>query len=375
MRIGINLLPYHYGGQGGAEVFVRNLLLALAEAPGNHDYVLFVNSRGKRDYRPGNQFRYLEIPTGGGNQVVRSLLEQLVLPYHEQRLRLDLLFSNYVLPVLHGRCARLVTIYDMLYDRYPEFLPFSKRWWWRLAIPATAKRCDLILTTSNASKADIVSTFSIPQAKVMVQSAGVDLRLQECTPDNESIRQTLERFGIKQPYILSAATFGPQKNVPRFLEAFQLVRQNTPDLTLVLTGRTGRFPESISKDLLAGVAFTNYVSTEDLANLYASALLHVLPSVLEGFGLSILEAQYFGCPVATSNLGATAEVAGLSAALFDPWDTADIARVIASLVESPSERVRLRESGRQNLRRYSWRLAAEQFLQACQLAVENHRRS
>lgn len=371
MRIGINLLPYHYGGQGGAEVYIRNLLHALANAADDSEYVLFVNSRGKLDYQFGSRFRCLELPTLGGHPIARSLLEQVLLPYGEQRLRLDVLFSNYVIPVTPGGCARIVAVHDMLYQRFPQFLEPSKRWWWRQAIPMSVRRSDMVMTISQASKSDIVETFALPEHKIMVQSVGVDAELQKQRPSDASIRRTLTKLGVPKPFILSAATFGPQKNMPRFLEAFQMIRKYLDNITLVLTGRHHRFPETASNDLLSNVILAGYVTIQELADLYASAEACVLPSIFEGFGLSILEAQYFGCPVATSNVSAPAEVAGGSAALFDPLDVHSIAEVLRRLLSDPQEQTRLSEIGHRNLQRYSWRLAAEQFHDACRLAVEN----
>jgi glycosyltransferase involved in cell wall biosynthesis len=371
MRIGINLLPYHYGGQGGAEVYIRNLLHALAGLADDSEYFLFVNSRGKPDYQFGDRFQCIELPTMGRNPMTRSLLEQVQLPYEEQKLRLDVLFSNYVIPISPGGCVRMVAIHDMLYQRFPQFLQPSKRWWWRQAIPLSVRRSDLVITVSNASKSDIVEAFGLPENRIMVQSEGVDLELQRQCPDSASIQRTLAKLGVTEPFILSAATFGPQKNIPRLLEAFQIVRSQTGSIKLVLTGRFRGFSSDVANDLLKDVILTGYITISELADLYASATAHVLPSIFEGFGLSILEAQYFGCPVATSSASAPAEVAGQSAILFNPWDVHDMAEALLTVVNDPLERIRLIKLGHDNVQRYSWQLAATQFHEACRLATEN----
>lgn len=372
MRIGINLIPYNPGGQGGAEVYLRNLVHGLGSLEEKHTYILFMNPVGAQLYAFGKQFHEIVVPISGRRQVTRSIAEQVLLPYYEKQLKLDVLFSNYVIPFTPGGCARIVNVHDMLYNRYPHFLPVSKRWWWRTAIPLSIRRSDVVLTVSHASEAEIIATFPETASRIMVQSEGVDLELQAQRPGDASIESTLRKLNLRRPLLLSAATFGPQKNMMRLLEAFQLVRSRFPQISLALTGRAGRFAGTVPSQLLEGVSLTGYLHISELADLYASAELHILPSIFEGFGLSILEAQYFGCPVATSNVSATAEVGGKSVALFDPLDVQSIAHTIISLLEDEHERTTLIELGRSNLERYSWSLAAKQFLEACQQARNGH---
>lgn len=361
--LGINLLPYYPGGQGGAEVYIRNLVQALIEFTDVVNVVLFVNQKGAKVYHPGVEgFSEIVVPGADGGRLRRIFAEQVSLPLHVRRAHVDWLFSNYVVPVL-APCKQVVNVHDMLYKVHPEWVgEQSKVWYWRAMIPASLWRVSKVFTVSESSAADIRRFFPSTRAKTHVTVEGVSRDLLDDVGE-VSETQFLKRLGITKPYVLSAATFGPNKNIARLIEAFKRVRQAGVDAQLVLTGRKERGGKALD-DLLTKlqlhkhVVFTNFVSASELAALYRNAHVHVMPSMFEGFGLSVIEAQHFGCPVACSNVTSLPEVAGPGAALFDPLDVDDMANVVTRLLKDADERAALRQAGFANVQRYTWRQAA-----------------
>lgn len=370
MRIGINLLPYRLGEQGGAGVYMYNLLLALANNHPENDYFLISDKYNTDQFVYGSGIQEEIVSINGRSQVVRGIAEQLILPRLEQKLELDVLFSNYVIPFSLRGGARIVNIHDMLVKVYPELYPSMRRNWLQWALKQSIKRADVVLTVSNASQADILKYYPNSSQKIFVQSEGVDVRLKTISNSQDEIKAILTKLEISSPFILSSATFGKHKNIPQLLKAFQIIRQKYPDLMLTLTGKPGEFANTISSELLENVVLTGFVDYSELAALYSSAIIYVLPSLYEGFGLSILEAQYFNCPVTTSNFGATKEVGGSGAVLFDPLNEENIATKLIELLENENKRLELIDKGKMNLQRYSWELAAKQFIDACYIAID-----
>src|SRR6185437_15832354 len=110
------------------------------------------------------------------------------------------------------------------------------------------------------------------------------------------------------------------------------------------------------------VLFAGYVADDDLPALYAGADVFALPALYEGFGLPVLEAMAAGTPVLTSNVGATAEVAGDAALLVDPLSVAAIRDGLRALLTDAGLRDDLRARGRRRAAQFSWERAAAETL-------------
>ena len=116
------------------------------------------------------------------------------------------------------------------------------------------------------------------------------------------------------------------------------------------------------------VIFTGYVSDEEKAALLRAAAVYACPSLYEGFGLPVLEAQAMGVPVICSNTSSLPEVAGEGALLFDPQSVNEIGQALHQVLVDPSVRDRLIRLGHANVARFSWRDCAERILEKIEKA-------
>jgi glycosyltransferase involved in cell wall biosynthesis len=119
------------------------------------------------------------------------------------------------------------------------------------------------------------------------------------------------------------------------------------------------------------VRFLNYVSEDTLASLYRHSLALVYPSLYEGFGLPVLEAMAWGCPVICSARGALAEVAGESAVIVDPLQVDDIAHAMRMVWGDAGQRQQWVQRGLDNVAQYTWTRAAELTRQVYAAVVQN----
>ena len=186
--------------------------------------------------------------------------------------------------------------------------------------------------------------------------------------DPTAVAAVKERYGIEGDYFLYLGTLQPRKNLVRLIAAFAHAGLGTP--ILVLAGRPGwRGDEPAALAYRLGlqerVLFPHYVPQEDKAALLSGALAFVFPSLHEGFGLPVLEAQACGCPVICSNTSSLPEVAGEGALLVDPTDTAALAAALAHIAQDAALREELTERGYANLRRFSWQQCARTVLGVC----------
>jgi glycosyltransferase involved in cell wall biosynthesis len=157
--------------------------------------------------------------------------------------------------------------------------------------------------------------------------------------------------------VLWVGTVEPRKNLPTLLEAF---RRLPDDVTLVLAG-----PEGWQEDLAdhrAGleerIRTPGFVDAGDLAALYAGADVFCYPSLLEGFGMPVLEAMAQGAPVVTSAGTATAEVAGDAGLLVEPTDPEALAAALGAVLDDEALAARLRSAGLARAATYTWERTA-----------------
>ncbi len=177
-------------------------------------------------------------------------------------------------------------------------------------------------------------------------------------------RRLADRFGLDGPFVLSVGTLEPRKNIARLIEAYSgldpALRKGTP---LVLVGDggwkqaatfAGKWPEYMRR--------LGKVDERDLVALYNAASVVAYPSLVEGFGLPVVEAMACGTPVLTSNVSSLVEVGGDAAVCVDPFDAGAIRGGLQALLGDPSLRRRCREAGFQHAAGFSWRKAADQVI-------------
>ncbi|MEZ4770565.1 MAG: glycosyltransferase family 1 protein [Caldilineales bacterium] len=283
----------------------------------------------------------------------------------------ELLFvPSHVLPLVHPRCS-VVTIHDLGYHWFPEAHTPAGRRQLDLSTCFNAATSTHVLADSQATKDDLCRVYGTPAAKVTVVHLGRDERLQPVDDPNR-LRQVCAKYGIDrggqaQPYLLYVGTLQPRKNLLRLIDAFAAVADLVPDLVLVLAGQRGWLAEPIfhrveELGLDGRVLFPGFVSDDDLPALLSGALAFVYPSLYEGFGIPVLEAQACGLPVLASNTSSLPEVAGDGALLVDPLSTAAIADGLRRLLTEPELSSHLRAAGFANVRRFSWERCARETL-------------
>ena len=144
----------------------------------------------------------------------------------------------------------------------------------------------------------------------------------------------------------------------------------------MLAGGTGWLSQALDeavkqRGLADRIQFTGYVADEALPALYRNARFFCFPSLFEGFGLPILEAQSYGVPVMTANNSSLPEIAGDAAILVDPTDVDAIADAMLRLSQDEALRQRLIEAGYQNVKRFSWVKAAQETLAVLKAAARS----
>ncbi|HET6373201.1 MAG TPA: glycosyltransferase family 1 protein, partial [Candidatus Polarisedimenticolia bacterium] len=230
-----------------------------------------------------------------------------------------------------------------------------------------ARRADMIIVPSMATRDDVVSLLSIPRERVVVIPLASDIDEGSLAAADEAVPAVATKLRLKGRYLLHTGGHDPVKNLPRLLDAFTRLVVGGRDLGLVIAGEhtrhTGLIIERAARlRVLQRVSLPGFVAREDLVALYRGAAALVYPSSAEGFGLPILEAMTCGTPVIAGRAGALPEVGGDACLYADPEDTSAIAEAVARVVDDPSLSGDLSRRGKARAAGFTWRQTARKTL-------------
>lgn len=261
---------------------------------------------------------------------------------------------TYPLPLRVKGVPNIVTIHDLVPLRLPYTTIDHKRSVLKM-YRTLAERADLIVTVSESSRRDIIEILNVPEERVVNTYQTVSIPADALnTPDDELARALRGVFGLERGrYILAYGAVEPKKNFGRLIEAYLTSDMRLP---LVIAGPDGWLAKDEMR-LRPGnerrVMRVGYVPFRQLVNLVRGATCLAMPSLYEGFGLPIVEAMTCGTPVVTSDLGATAEIAGDAAALVDPYDVASIRAGLRDVCLDADRRAAMIERGHAQRQRFS----------------------
>jgi glycosyltransferase involved in cell wall biosynthesis len=298
---------------------------------------------------------------------VRSLSQQWAVRADLHRAGVSLYHSPFYLMPYWPGLPVVVTFYDLIPLLYPRYFTLFQRTVYRFGHALALRRASHAIAISESTKKDLIDEFEIPRAAVSVISLAAGAQFVRVSL--ERIEAVRAAYGLPERYVLYVGANKPHKNLPRLVESWaMLVRDGRiPGVHLVIAGPWDlRYPEAkaiAAQEGLAGkVIFVGEVPEKDLPALYSGAMLSVLPSQYEGFGLPVLEAMACGTPVLCSTVSSLPEVAGDAAAFCDPGDTSDMAEKLALLL---SDRERLGELAEKGIRRaatFTWERTARETL-------------
>jgi glycosyltransferase involved in cell wall biosynthesis len=354
MLIGIDASRAVAARPTGTEVYSQRIIQALLETESPHQFRLYFREPPAGSAFPGADLCVIPFP---------RLWTHLRLSWEMARRPPDVLFvPAHVLPPVHPR-ASLVTVHDLGYLHFPASHPRLQRLYLDLSTRWNARTAAHLLADSEATKADLIAHYAASPDKITVAYPGYDQTLAPVR-DPARIETVKARCGIASDYFLYLGTLQPRKNLARVIDAFAAAKTGAG---LVLAGKRGwlyddLFAQVHRLGLEGRVLFPGYVAEEDKAALLGGALAFAFPSLYEGFGLPVLEAQACGCPVITSATSSLPEVAGDAALLVNPQDTSAIATAMQRIAAEPTLRETLIERGFANVRRFSWAACAQTVL-------------
>jgi glycosyltransferase involved in cell wall biosynthesis len=411
----VDLTPVLPGGDnGGAKVFVLELLRRLAERAPNTQFILLTQAAAHEELATLDRANMRRIMTIDLSKppVLRSMAARASsrvlrhLPLRPRRLaqrminrlkpmlrssrssgllkelKADLLFCPFTAPTYFELGIPAVcVIYDLQYKTYPEFFPAADVEQRDRTFVEASKRSTTLVAISDYSRRIAIAHGKLNPDHIKTVHLHISQHSLRSAARDETV---LDRLHLKQGgYLVYPANFWKHKNHEMLLTAFGIARNSGLGhaVRLVCTGAPGerqRWLKQAANDLGLGdhVIFPGYLANAELLALMSGSAGVIFPSLYEGFGLPVIEAMAIGVPVACSNVTSLPEVAGDAAILFNPGVPEEIARAMISLAHDSALTARLVLAGEARATRFSdSKLMAEQYWEAFEHAAKLDRRS
>lgn len=363
MIIGIDGNEANVEKQVGVSVYTSSLLEHF-HSVSNEDlqFVVFL----KKPVQPhlpleNDHFQYRVIgPPFGWSQLALPLQLRL-------QKNIDVFFTPAHYAPRNITIPSVVTIHDLSYFYYPgDFLKrdlYKLKNWTEYSISNASH----LIAVSESTKKDIIKFYGIPRVKISVIHNGFEKNISN---NIQSLSHDLDTH----PFILNVGTLQPRKNIATVIRAFAKFRKHYRSHKLVIAGKTGWLHEDLFKltsslDLTDYVIFAGYVPDDELTSYYKKAFCYVTASLYEGFGIPVLEAMSYDCPVISSNTASLPEVGGDAALYFNPNDEDELVKSMVKLARDKKLRSLLIERGKVQIKKFSWEKCGRETLQVLKNTV------
>lgn len=365
--IGIDASRALIGERTGVHWYVAHLIAHLQLLPSPCRYIWYSNRTWVGEPLPGSHtaVRVLRWPITRGWTQVRLSAEMLFSPPDV------LIIPASATPYIHPK-KTIAVIHDIGYLQYPDYLASSRRSYLAKATDYAVRSSWKIATVSQWTKKELLRCFSISDPdRIVVAPIGIDTERYRPV-DNTLIdidSKIIARFGITKPYIITVGRIDMRKNLLTLARAWQQFARSFPQYSLVHAGPMGYDGQRIIDTVAmmsscAAVRFLGWISEDDKIALIRQASAFAFPSLYEGFGMPLLEAQACGIPCIASNTSSLPEVGGRAALYVDPHSSEEFSDALIRIITDEGLRNQLCRDGLENVKRYTWQRCARIIIDA-----------
>jgi len=364
VKIGIHFTSF--ARHSGIGRYTQELVKALSRIDRDNDYILITSSLPEIPF-PENflvedeRLRFKFIHRKWGFLFGKRLFRDIDVFHFPDN---DVWYSKYTKTV--------VTLHDIIPLHFPDnfFHSQSEMRKYLSHLKFIAKNSDRIITVSQFSREDIIKHLYVPPEKVQVVYNGVS---------NEFLDYSIDKQENKREGLLFVGALDFRKNVSVIIRALRLlIDKGFSDQRLKIVGKERgkgylkKLKNEISSlNLETKVEFISYLSDKKLQEIYRRAKVFLFPSLVEGFGLPVLEAMASGTPVVASNIPVLQEITGGNAYLVDAHDESGFAEAIGSLLKDENIYRDFQRKGWDWAKNFSWENAAKETLQIYKEVARN----
>ena len=355
--------------RGGPARYTMNIIRELVRVDHENEYVILLKSPLDLDFELPSNFKVKVFGVGS-----KILFDYVLVPFYSWTASGDVFLfpKNTFSPLVRGK--KIPVYHDIIYYEKLGFREFNffdhLHHSIMIRIDKYFSAADLAVSDFTASR--MKELLGIREKKIAVIKEGVEDCFRPCR-DDAKLKETADRFGIRRPFFFYSGSLSPRKNMLNVLKAFLLIADSVPHNIYFTGGDSWRdndvFRFIKDNGLEERVVRLGYLSDDDLVSLYSIADCYLYPSIYEGFGLPILEAQACGTPVVCADATDLPEVAGRGALLVDPASVDAWTQALARVLDDDTLRRTLITEGHANEARFTWERTARQTLASLEAAA------
>ena len=368
MRIGVD--ARELGGKAtGAGRYLAGLLQQWAadERARAHEFLLYAHQPIALSL-DARRFPTRQVPGTGGWR-----WEQLRLPRVAMTDHLDVWFAPAYTAPLRLDVPTVAAIHDISFVAHPEWFRMRegvRRRWLTLQ---TARAARAVVTISEFTKRELIEWLDVPAAKIHVIPPGID-GLSEVAQPRAAIAGLKPCATTAKSNVLFVGSIFNRRHVPDLIRAFGPIARAHPGAALDIVGDNRSYPHEDLRRTIEGEALSTivqwheYVTDEQLRELYAQARAFAFLSEYEGLGLTPLEALTAGVPPVLLDTAVARESCGDAALYVRPHDLSAVTHALEAVLFDEATRARLLAAAPAALARYSWPRAARETLAVLEAA-------
>lgn len=276
--------------------------------------------------------------------------------------------------IQHTGVKSVVTVHDLIYERFPETYGFDERYVHRWKIKHACKVADAVIAISQQTKNDLIEFYKVPEEKIFISYQSCNPIFQRAVSEEE--KSTIKkRYNLPDNFYLFVSSIAPRKNLITICKAMVLLK-DTNQVPLVVIGN-GKKQKEEAKQLMAANGLSNrlillnelpqskessFTTAADFPAIYQQAFALIYPSIFEGFGAPLLEALWSNIPVISSNASCLPEVGGDAALYFSPYDASTLASHMQEVAINKNLVNTLKEKGYHQARKFTTDSYAESIM-------------
>lgn len=364
MRVGVNSRLLLKDKLEGIGYFTLKNLERLTKNHPECEFVLFFDRPYDKEFVFADNVTPVVIPLPTRHPMLWHIYFEILLPIYIRLYKIDVFFSTEGYIPTRGKTPKLCTIHDINFEHEKTYIGnkvYQK--YMEYFTPRFAKSANAVLTVSNFSKQDLVTTYSLEENKIFVVESSANEEYK--TYSEEENQKTKEKYSNSCPYFYFVGSLQKRKNFTNLFKSFDIFKSKTQsNVKLLIVGSRKWWKGEIEDTFNAmrfkdEVVFTGRLPLEEVNRIASASIGLVFVSFFEGFGVPPLEAYRSSTAVITSNTSSMPEIAGEGAIYVNPYDVNSICDAMIEIYKNPSLREDLIKKGQEQAKKYSWDKTAE----------------
>ncbi len=375
MRIAVNTRFLEKDRLEGVGYFLYEHLSRITTSHPEHEFIFIFDRPYDERFIFGENVKAVVTGPAARHPILWKLWYDVKVPRVLRKYKADVFVTCDGFCSLATKVPQCLVIHDLAFLHYPRFIPRGQLLYYRYFTPRFIEAASSVVTVSEFSKADIMKQYGVDPAKLtVIPNAARTSFVQLDYAEREMVKM---KYTEGREYFICAGSIHPRKNLMNLLKAFSVFKKRQKsNWKLVLAGRLAWKYQDFLQAMKTykyreDVLMTGYIGEMELAKLTASAYAMVYPSLLEGFGIPVVEAMQCGVPVITTKGSSMEEIAGEAALYADASNYQDIGEKMMLIYKDEQLRARLVSAGITRSSKFDWENSARAFWECISKTVNS----